>query len=119
MYYTILQYHETTDRINYRTNNKYNERTLMIAQLSFSAASSMLDKLCLTFIYISNKLAEEDHHVLTRFSFTGWFSIKGAQADGKGLEGREWITVIHGKHVFSNLSKLQDHLFLLRGRNIV
>lgn len=42
----------------------------------------------------------------TWVSFTGRFSIKAAQADGKGLEGREWVAIIHGEDVFSNFSKL-------------
>lgn len=29
-----------------------------------------------------------------------------SQADGKGLEGGEWIRVVHGEYICSNLSKL-------------
>ena len=40
------------------------------------------------------------------FSFTDGFSIKAAQADSKGLEGREWVAIIHGEDVFSNFPEL-------------
>jgi hypothetical protein len=49
--------------------------------------------------------------------FAGQLGVKAAQADCKGLEGWQWVTVVHCEHILGHLPKLQDHLFVLRRRH--
>lgn len=46
--------------------------------------------------------------------FTSQFGIKAAQADCKCLKGRQWISIIHGEHVFANLTKLENDFIVVR-----
>lgn len=43
-------------------------------------------------------------------SFTGQFCIKAAKAYGESLKYREWVAIIHGENIFSNLPKLKYDL---------
>lgn len=45
--------------------------------------------------------------------FTSKFSVKAAQAYSKRLKRWEGITIIHGEHVFSNFTKLQNYLIMV------
>lgn len=52
--------------------------------------------------------------VLISNLFTSQLGVEARQTDGECLECWEWVSIIHCEHVLGNLTKLQDHLIMIR-----